>query len=70
MIEIYGNEEQNDLMNLIDEHKEDDDMEVNTKIVQLEADIDAYKQALEDARNALATAEMELNAALEAEFQG
>ena len=70
MIEIYGNEEQNDLMNLIDEHKEDDSMEVNTKIMQLEADIDAYKQALEDARNALATAEMELNAALEAEFQG
>lgn len=39
--------------------------EKTEKIMKIQEDIDNYKQAIEDARNALATAEQELNEALE-----
>lgn len=47
--------------------EKDDDIvsEKIEKIMKIQEDIDNYKQAIEDARNALATAEQELNEALE-----
>lgn len=41
---------------------------MENKIQQITADIEAYKEAIDDARNALATAEQELDAALDAEL--
>ena len=41
---------------------------METKIQQILSDIDAYKEAIEEARNALAAAEQELDEELEAEF--
>jgi hypothetical protein len=48
--------------------KEEESKPMVDKIQQIISDIDSYKQAIEDARNALATAERELDEALEAEM--
>ncbi len=42
----------------------------NTKIQELMKEVEVYKQALQDAKDALASAEMELDAALDIEFNG
>ncbi len=39
------------------------------RLEQLRADIECYRQAIEDARDALAAAEMEMDAELDAYFQ-
>lgn len=67
---LYGDEDQNELMNLIKDHKDEEGEERMNDIQKISADIEAYKQAIEDARNALATAENELDEALEAELNG
>lgn len=41
---------------------------METKIQQILSDIDAYKEAIEEAQNALAAAEQELDQELEAEY--
>ena len=63
----YGDEDQNDLMNLIDNYKGEDTME-NNKIQELMNEVEIYKQAIQDAKDALASAEMELDATLDKEF--
>ena len=42
--------------------------ENNSKIQKILSDIDAYQQAIDDAQNALATAEQELNEELDSEM--
>lgn len=41
---------------------------METKIQQILSDIDAYKEAIEEAQNALAAAEQELDQELESEY--
>lgn len=43
-------------------------METTNKIEKLMQEVEIYKQAIQDAKDALASAEMELDGALEAEF--
>ena len=63
----YGDEDQNDLMNIIDKYKgEEEPME--TKIQELMSEVEAYKQAIQDAKDALASAETELDETLDTEF--
>ena len=57
-----GNEGQD---NLIEERKQP--MENNIK--KLMEEVEVYKQAVQDAKDALASAEMELDEALEMEFE-
>ena len=66
-VRSYGDEDQNDLMDLIDNYKGDYVME-NTKIQELINEVETYKQAIQDAKDALASAEMELDETLEEEF--
>ena len=64
----YGDEDQNDLMELINNYKGEDETMENTKIQELMQEVETYKQAIQDAKDALASAEMELDETLEMEF--
>lgn len=61
---MYGDEDQNDLMDMIKNYKGEEDME-NDRIEQLHNDIAAYREALDNAEGALAEAERELVEELE-----
>lgn len=61
---MYGDEDQNDLMDMIKNYKGEEDME-NDRIEQLHDDIAAYREALDNAEGALAEAERELVEELE-----
>ena len=60
-----GTEDQNDLTN--NEVKGEKTMETS-KIQELMNEVETYKQAIQDAKDALASAEMELDETLDAEF--
>ena len=62
-----GNERENNLVNFIDEGE--GTMSEN-KIQKLMEQVEIYKQAVQDAKDALASAEMELTMALDIEFNG
>ena len=64
----YGDEDQNDLMNQIDNYKGDEEIMGTNKIQDLMQEVEVYKQAIQDAKDALASAEMELDETLDAEF--
>lgn len=64
--ESYGDEDQNELMNLINNYKGEKPME--NKIQELFEEVELYKQAIQDAKDALASAEQELDETLDAEF--
>lgn len=68
IVHNYGNEDQNDLMNQIDSYKGEDEAMDTTKIQDLISEVETYKQAIQDAKDALASAEMELDETLETEF--
>ena len=59
MIILYGDEDQNELMDMIKNYKGEENMEEN-RIEKIEKDIAAYKQAIENAEGALEAAEREL----------
>lgn len=63
--ECYGNEVQDE--NLINEYGGETHME-KSKIQQLFEEVELYKQAVQDAKDALASAEQELDETLDAEF--
>lgn len=69
----YGDEDQNDLMQMIRANKEEPmeitSQEVNTKIHELMDEIENHKTAQRNAGNALASAEMELNEVLDTEYR-
>lgn len=70
----YGDEDQNDLMEMIRANKEEPDMEIksqeaNNKIHELLEEIDNHKTAQKNAGDALASAEMELNEILDTEYR-
>ena len=64
IVSSYGNEDQNDLTTNI----EKGERPMENKIQELMNEVEVYKQAIQDAKDALASAEMELDATLEAEF--
>jgi len=53
------------LSDLSQKQNNEGEQNMENKIQQILADIESYKEAIEDARNALATAEQELDEALE-----
>ena len=63
----YGDEDQNALMDAIDNYKGENE-KMENKIQQLFNEVEIYKQAIQDAKDALASAEMELDETLDAEF--
>lgn len=63
---IYGDEDQNNLT--IDKNKGEDETMENNKIQALMNEVEIYRQAIQDAKDALASAEMELDETLAAEF--
>ena len=65
--EFYGDETQNDLMHMIKTSKGDDvDMtNVETRINELNAEIESYCSAIKDAEAALDSAEKELDEVLD-----
>lgn len=70
----YGDEDQNDLMQMIKENKEDQFMEikspeVNAKVSELLDEIEGHKTAQRNAGDALASAEMELDGILDEEYR-
>lgn len=66
----YGDEDQNDLMEMIRTHKEGiSSMEIREKIEKLTSEIENYKTAQRDASDALDSAEMELNEILDEEYR-
>ena len=66
----YGDEDQNDLMEMIRTHKEEiSSMEIREKIDQLNEEIKGYKTAQRDAGDALNSAEMELDEILDEEYR-
>lgn len=66
MIEVnYGDEDQNDLMHMIDNEKGEKNM---SKIEDLLVEVETYKQAIQDAKDALASAEQELDEVLAYEY--
>lgn len=65
--ESYGDEDQNELMSLINNYKGDKPME--NKIQELFNEVELYKQAIQDAKDALASAEQELDETLDSEFE-
>ena len=68
MIKIYyGDEDQNDLMNMIKNYKGEEDMEEN-RIQQIQNDINAYREAIANAEGALEAAEQELTEELESRY--
>ena len=66
-LENYGDEDQNELMQMIDDYKGDNAME--NKIEKLFSEVEIYQQAIQDARDALASAEQELDETLDAVFE-
>lgn len=66
IVHDYGSEDQNDLMSSIDNCEGEKIMQ--NKIQELMNEVEIYKQAVRDAKDALASAEMELDAALDAEY--
>ena len=64
---IYGDEDQNELMNLINNYKGEKSME--NKIQELFNEVELYKQAIQDAKDALASAEQELDETLDAQSE-
>ena len=64
--ENYGDEDQNELMHLINNYKGEKPME--NKIQELFDEVELYKQAIQDAKDALASAEQELDETLDATF--
>lgn len=70
-IYIYGDEDQNDLMQLINDYKEEgEEIMDNSKIAELERDIRNYQQAIENAEGALDEAERELAEELDRRYNG
>ena len=70
----YGDEDQNDLMEMIRTNKEDQFMEIksqeaNNKIHELMEEIENHKTAQRNAGDALASAEMELDEILDEEYR-
>ena len=66
----YGDEDQNDLMEMIRTHKEGiSSMEISEKINQLTKEIEDYKTAQRNAGDALSSAEMELDEILDEEYR-
>lgn len=65
IVDNIGKEDGNNLVNSID--KGETDMSEN-KIQKLMEEVEIYKQAIQDAKDALASAEMELDETLEEEF--
>lgn len=63
----YGDEDQNELMNLINNYKGETPMD--NKIQELFEEVELYKQAIQDAKDALASAEQELDETLNAQFE-
>ena len=68
IVHNYGSEDQNDLMELIDKEKGEEKIMENNKIQELMNEVEIYKQAIQDAKDALASAEMELDETLDMEF--
>ncbi len=68
IVHNYGSEDQNDLMELIDNEKGEEKIMENNKIQELMNEVEIYKQAIQDAKDALASAEMELDETLDMEF--
>ena len=64
--ENCGTEDQNNLMKLI---KEGDKTMENNRIQELFNEVELYKQAIQDAKDALASAEQELDETLEEAFE-
>ena len=64
----YGDEDQNDLMEQIESYKGDEETMETTKIQELMQEVEVYKQAVQDAKDALASAEMELDETLDEVF--
>ena len=63
----YGDEDQNELMHMINSYKEDEQMD--ERIQKLMVEVDTYKQAIQDAKDALASAEQELDEVLAMEYE-
>lgn len=61
---MYGDEDQVELMNLIKNHKGENEIMEN-RIAEITRDIEAYEEAIENAEGALAEAERELNEELQ-----
>ena len=69
IVDNLGSEDQNDQTNSIEKVKgEYEPMEIS-KIQQLMNEVETYKQAVQDAKDALASAEMELDDTLDTEFE-
>ena len=68
IVHNYGEEDQNDLTNSIDKVKGEYETMETSKIQELMNEVETYKQAIQDAKDALASAEMELDETLDAEF--
>lgn len=62
----YGDEDQNELMHTINSYKEDEPMD--ERIQKLMSEVDTYRQAIQDAKDALASAEQELDEVLAMEY--
>lgn len=62
-----GKNDQNDSTKPINDYKGEDET-MGNKIQDLMNEVEIYKQAIQDAKDALASAEMELDAALDMEF--
>lgn len=60
MIIIYGDEDQNDLMNMIKNYKGEDEEMEEARVQKILDDIKAYREAIDNAEGALAEAEREL----------
>ena len=67
IVHDYGDEDQNELMNIINSYRGEDNMDA-TRIQELTSEVEIYKQAIQDAKDALASAEQELDETLDAEF--
>ena len=62
----YGDEDQNDIMRLIDTERGETEM---SDIKKLEIEVETYRQAIQDAKDALASAEQELDDLLAYEYE-
>ena len=58
---MYGDEDQNDLMRIIKEHKEEGDVSMENKIKELEAELNELKQTADDALSAAENVETEID---------
>ena len=64
---VVTGEDQNELTNLNDNNKGEKAMKAE-KIQELFKEVEVYKQAIQDAKDALASAEQELDETLDEEF--